>query len=58
MVTGKDICELIVNALIDIDPTINISSEDVWKSSPSGELFEIFEWYEMALYYFYEKYGK
>jgi len=47
--TGKQMCEAIVEAgfLNHLDGR-KLTGEEVWNSSPSGELFQVFEWYLFA----------
>ena len=45
-VTGKEMCELISEYLLT--KSINMSWEEVWNFSPTGELFHVFELYQIA----------
>lgn len=47
--TGKEMCEAIVRAdfLRKADGTAP-TAEEIWNSSPTGELVQVFEWYQHA----------
>jgi len=44
--TGKEMCELISNHWKS--EGLNKTWEEIWNYSPSGELFNVFMWYEEA----------
>jgi len=47
--TGKEVCELIVKAdfLRKPDGTAP-TADEIWESSPTGELYQVFQWFEQA----------
>ncbi len=53
MPTGKEICELIVKALkkFDYKHFSEVTPDQIWNISPSGELFQVFELYWWAKSY-------
>lgn len=47
--TGKDICDHIEKSKILVkDDGTRPTSEEIWNSSPTGELYKVFEWYNIA----------
>lgn len=47
-VTGKQACETIVKALKIIDSNIEVKPTDIWNMESNGELWPVFELYELA----------
>lgn len=43
--TGQEMCEYIVKVF----PGLNLTAEEVWDASPSGELFPVYELYWAAI---------
>ena len=49
MTTMKDMCELIVKSkILNDDDGSGPTAREIYKSSPTGELSQVFIWYEMA----------
>ena len=46
-VTGQQMCEAI-SRYLKAKHNIDMSPERIWNSSPSGELFHVFAYYEAA----------
>jgi len=47
-VTGQEMCEFIVKADILRFSGVPPTAEEIWNYSPSGELHQVFFWYELA----------
>jgi hypothetical protein len=54
MVTGEQMCQKISKWLKETQ-NIDIKPIDIWEYSPTGELIKVFELYEIANDYFYQK---
>lgn len=49
MVTMKEVCKTIVEAdFLRLPDGSAPSAEEIYNSSPTGELFHVFDWYEQA----------
>lgn len=46
---GKQMCEVVVQAIKLDNPDANITPEQVWNMSPTGELYPVYESYQAAL---------
>jgi hypothetical protein len=46
-ITGRDMCELISSWMWD-ETGKSVPPEAIWNVSPTGELFQVFEWYNQA----------
>jgi hypothetical protein len=60
LATGKDMCELIWQAVIDMMPEalLDMTPEMFWNYSSTGELSRVFFQYYSAKEYFFEVYGQ
>jgi len=47
-VTGKEMCELISKFLLETKG-VEMTWEEIWNYSPTGELFLVYEYYDRAL---------
>ena len=48
-VTGKEMCETIVEACRKLNPDYPHTAKEIWEASPTGELAHVFFAYEHAL---------
>jgi len=49
MVTGKEMCETIVEACKKLNPDYPHTAKEIWEASPTGELAHVFFAYQYAL---------